>query len=514
MRLFFFIGICMMFLCLGLFTFQACAPSGQVQVEPFAPDTLMGDWLGKRVLEDGREEPLVAQVIAYDSGRYTINLLDKFDSRDPAIAVLEGKKRGNAVNVRGEGPAGLFWQGRILGRTFEGTFSGNNKGSFSLTKIVRLSPTLGEEPPAGAQILFEGSSLDLWMHPPQPAGYVNLARIFGTNDCVAYLRTELWSDAEQEAVFLLGSDDGVKLWLNGQISYLNNTLRGAEADDDTFKVRLNAGWNELVLKVTNGSGGWGVFARLQDDQGQALTSIAEKDYLSDPTVKTRNYLDANQQFLTLWQVAGPYKKDNLGPEELFHLTFAPEVSGMEVNWQLVEMHDIDYSASWNIRNGAMEVNPGSGSLMTRQQFNDFQLHLEFRTPFMPYAKGQARGNSGVYIQGRYEIQVLDSYGLEGKDNECGGIYKVAVPRVNMCAPPAQWQTYDIDFRAARFDARGNKVSNAFITVLHNGVAIHDNLEIPMATAGGLDTDMSKPGPILLQDHGDLVQFRNIWLVEN
>ncbi len=84
--------------------------------------------------------------------------------------------------------------------------------------------------------------------------------------------------------------------------------------------------------------------------------------------------------------------------------------------------------------------PGSNSIMTKQKFIDFDLHVEFRSPFMPDVKGQKRGNSGVYVQGRYEIQVLDSYGLEGKDNECGGIYKVAKPNVNMCAPPAQWQT--------------------------------------------------------------------------
>ena len=141
------------------------------------------------------------------------------------------------------------------------------------------------------------------------------------------------------------------------------------------------------------------------------------------------------------------------------------------------------------------------------------MHLEFRSPFMPGSKGQARGNSGVYLQGRYEVQVLDSYGLEGMDNECGGIYKVARPLVNMCAPPTQWQTYDVDFRAAIVDQNGNKLENPRLTLLHNGVMIYNNLEIPVPTDGGLDKDMSKPGPLFLQDHNDLVQYRNIWLIE-
>jgi hypothetical protein len=161
----------------------------------------------------------------------------------------------------------------------------------------------------------------------------------------------------------------------------------------------------------------------------------------------------------------------------------------------------------------MEVKPGTGSIITKKEFMDLKLHLEFRTPFMPEARGQGRGNSGVYLQGRYEVQILDSYGLQGLDNECGGIYRVAAPRVNMCAPPMQWQTYDITFRAPRFDQAGNKKSDACLTVLHNGVQIHNEVKAPTPTTAAPDSNITKPGGIYLQDHGNLVQFRNIWLVE-
>ena len=150
---------------------------------------------------------------------------------------------------------------------------------------------------------------------------------------------------------------------------------------------------------------------------------------------------------------------------------------------------------------------------SKQSFGDCTLHIEFRTPFRPGARGQGRGNSGVYLQDRYEVQVLDSFGLSGENNECGGIYSIAKPRVNMCLPPLAWQTYDIEFEDAHFDNDGRKTKPAVMTVRHNGVLIHDHVEVPKATTAAGRAEGPEPGPIQLQNHGNPVFFRNVWIVE-
>jgi hypothetical protein len=148
---------------------------------------------------------------------------------------------------------------------------------------------------------------------------------------------------------------------------------------------------------------------------------------------------------------------------------------------------------------------------SKLKLGDHRLHIEFRTPFKPKARGQGRGNSGVYIQSRYECQVLDSFGLDGKDNECGGIYQISKPDVNMCFPPLTWQTYDMDFRAARYKD-GKKVENARVTIKHNGFVIHENIELPHHTPGKIG-EGPDDAPVYLQGHGNPVVFQNIWVVK-
>lgn len=152
-----------------------------------------------------------------------------------------------------------------------------------------------------------------------------------------------------------------------------------------------------------------------------------------------------------------------------------------------------------------------GNAITDAVAGDFQLHVEFYLPLMADKKGQGRANSGVYLHGRYEIQVLDTYGLEPASNGCGGIYSIAAPMVNASRPPDQWQTYDIVFRAPRFDTAGGVAEPARVTVIQNGIVIHNNLDLTHATGGNIDDSIVPTGPLMLQFHGNPVRYRNIWM---
>lgn len=169
-----------------------------------------------------------------------------------------------------------------------------------------------------------------------------------------------------------------------------------------------------------------------------------------------------------------------------------------------------------LEDGSLQCDPGKGSITTKQTFGDMQLHVEFWLPLMAGSFGQERANSGVIIHNIYEVQVLDSFGLTPSMGDCSAIYDQTRPNVNASFPPEQWQTYDIIFRSPRMNADGTVKEKARISVVHNGVKVHNNVTIEGATAGhepGKPPANVASGPLHLQDHGNRVRYRNVWLVE-
>jgi hypothetical protein len=161
---------------------------------------------------------------------------------------------------------------------------------------------------------------------------------------------------------------------------------------------------------------------------------------------------------------------------------------------------------WKNENGVLTVNPKTGSIKTKEDFGSCQLHIEWRTPvIVEEEEGQKRGNSGIYIQSKYEVQVLDSYKNRTYSNgQAGSIYKQHIPLVNASRKPGKWQTYDIIFKEPKFNKDSLRVTAGRVTVLHNGVLVQNNVELSSRGAHGKK-------PLVLQDHSDLVSFRNIWI---
>ena len=194
-------------------------------------------------------------------------------------------------------------------------------------------------------------------------------------------------------------------------------------------------------------------------------------------------------------------------------------------WEAQRPKGAPTEIAWELCEDFMRVAPvdretrAGHSLITKRAFRDFRMHFEFRLALMADKTGQTRSNGGlVFGDANWcEIQVLDSYGLEGLDNECGGIYKVGAPAVNMCRPPLVWQTYEIEYRAPRYDADGKRSQPGRISVVHNGVSIHQDAELPDSPAAEqrrkTNPDAIPTGRIILHYHKDPVEYRNIWLVE-
>ncbi len=174
-------------------------------------------------------------------------------------------------------------------------------------------------------------------------------------------------------------------------------------------------------------------------------------------------------------------------------------------------------AQWTVNgDGSMTVGPGKGNIFSKKTFGDCQLHIEWRTPPVVKGEGQGRGNSGIFFQGRYEVQVLDNFGNKTYANgQAASIYKQSIPFVNACRPPGEWQAYDIIFIAPRFNADGIRIAPGHVTVLHNGIVVQNFTEIKGTSEyiGLPKNEAHGKGPFVLQDHGDLVSYRNIWVRE-
>ena len=182
------------------------------------------------------------------------------------------------------------------------------------------------------------------------------------------------------------------------------------------------------------------------------------------------------------------------------------------NWMKLD----STAAKWELKDGAMTVIKGTGDIRTKRNFGSVQLHLEWRTPAVVESEGQGRGNSGVFLQGIYEVQVLDSYQNRTYSNgQAASIYKQHIPLVNACRPPGEWQTYDIIFMEPVFNADGIKVRSGSLTVIQNGVLVQNNIEIK-GTTPYIGLPQNPPhgkGPLKLQDHSNPVSYRNIWVRE-
>ena len=192
-------------------------------------------------------------------------------------------------------------------------------------------------------------------------------------------------------------------------------------------------------------------------------------------------------------------------KEKVYLFDGTDLSGWKSRWS-------GNTPDWKVEDGIATV--GHEDIVSDYQFSDAHIHVEFRIPDMPDCTGQAKGNSGVYVHGCYEIQVLDSYGIENPHNDdCSGIYSIQAPLCNACLPAEEWQTYDIIFRAPRFNQYGEIAEDGRITLLQNGIVVHNNFILPSVTPGGITENRRvAKGPLMLQDHGNAFSFRNVWVM--
>ncbi|MHC4213801.1 MAG: HEAT repeat domain-containing protein [Planctomycetota bacterium] len=332
---------------------------------------------------------------------------------------------------------------------------------------------------------------------------LELDKAIGGSDRVGYLRTNVWSPQSQKALLYVGSNDGIKVLLNGEVVHSNNTGRTITRDEDKVEVELKQGWNLLLMKITQSGGKWAACARVSSVEDKAIWGLkVSSGKIEEPVGQIEligsdfsSWSDKRGE----WVVAGNVYAD-------------PKKNYKRLAWD---------AGTGAIVNGNGEIDGKEGStvnLYSKAEFGDVKAHVEFMVP--------RKSNSGVYFMGRYEVQVLDSWGIaEPGFGDCGGIYQRwdgnrdpqgfegHGPRVNASLPPGVWQSFDVVFRAPRFDSDGKKIANArFDKVAHNGVVVHENVEVTGPTRAAGFKDEKPTGQLMLQgDHGP-VAYRNITII--
>ena len=323
-------------------------------------------------------------------------------------------------------------------------------------------PFAPEQSPNSTSILWR----DFQTVDQQQVGWIDLTVLNKPSDCCAYARTLVWSDVEQEIQLEIISQHPIKLWLNDTVV--------DQPDQNILRTTLGEGWNKLMLKVAQDDDGWGFACRLRDPSGSALDGI-RSDHLARPLAP---------------------------PTDAVVLFDGDDTSA----WR----HEDGSNLGWRVEQGELVVEPGTGDAFSRETFQDFTLHLEFMYP-QTKPDSASDGNSGIYIFDTYEVQILNSYDQPVRDKGCGALYRFRGPDVNVAYRPGQWQRYDIEFVAPRWNENGTKLAQARITVRHNGVLVHKDIRLTRPTGAG-SPERPGGGPIVIQDHGNRVRFRNIWVV--
>ncbi len=453
-------------------------------------DIWMGEYAGSS-LSGGRKVKATGTVIPTGDGRYAATL-----QAGEETIVLEGRMNGQALSLSRQ-----TFDGYVTDWEVAGPYSKKGKDGKALFDVAFAPEKDFDSDKVDWRDVELKDRANPWL--------VDLDKVIGGNDVVAYLRAKVRSLKAQKARLSLGSDDGLKVWVNGVLFHANDVMRGVTPGEDEVIVKFKKGWNDIVLKINQGTGGWGACARVEPLGGgrlKGLTSSGEKKWTGKVVAGA---LEASAeggrgQVLNLERVVR--KSPTLG--------LKPPPGAVVL---LAKTDGVPSTAEWMnprwsaLAGGVMQC--GKGDNRTRRKFGDMRLHIEFMVPYEPAGRGQGRGNSGVYFQDRYEVQILDSFGLPPMDNGCGGIYKVSVPRVNASLPPLEWQAYDVEFFAPRLDGSGKVKKNVRITVRHNGLLIHDDVEVPAPTGGAASMEPVAKAPLRLQDHGHRVQFRNIWVAE-